>query len=42
MVENTTLHHYKDQLVNVVYRENHAKLINTKYNIADCQSRWFI
>jgi hypothetical protein len=25
-----------------VYREKHAKPINTKYNITDCQSRWFI
>jgi hypothetical protein len=27
--ENSTLHHYKDQLVNAVYSENHAKPINT-------------
>jgi hypothetical protein len=25
-----------------VYSENHAKLINTKCSITDCQSRWFI
>jgi hypothetical protein len=25
-----------------VYSENHAKPINTKCNITDCQSRWFI
>jgi hypothetical protein len=25
-----------------VYSENHAKPINTKYSITDCQSRWFI
>jgi hypothetical protein len=25
-----------------VYNENHAKPINTKYSITDCQSRWFI
>jgi hypothetical protein len=25
-----------------VYIEKHAKPINTKYSIADCQSRWFI
>jgi hypothetical protein len=26
----------------VVYSENYAKPINTKYSIADYQSRWFI
>jgi hypothetical protein len=25
-----------------VYSENHAKPINTKCSITDCQSRWFI
>jgi hypothetical protein len=25
-----------------VYSEKHAKPINTKCTIADCQSRWFI
>jgi hypothetical protein len=25
-----------------VYIENHAKPINTKCSLADCQSRWFI
>jgi hypothetical protein len=25
-----------------VYSENHAKPINTKCNITDCQSIWFI
>jgi hypothetical protein len=25
-----------------VYSENHAKPINTKCSINDCQSRWFI
>jgi hypothetical protein len=25
-----------------VYIENHAKPINAKYSITDCQSRWFI
>jgi hypothetical protein len=25
-----------------VYSDNHAKPINTKYSITDCQSRWFI
>jgi hypothetical protein len=25
-----------------VYIENYTKPINTKYNITDCQSRWFI
>jgi hypothetical protein len=25
-----------------VYSENHAKPINTKFSINDCQSRWFI
>jgi hypothetical protein len=25
-----------------VYSENHAKPINTKYSITDCQRRWFI
>jgi hypothetical protein len=25
-----------------VYREKHAKPINTKCSITDCQSRWFI
>jgi hypothetical protein len=25
-----------------VYSENHAKPINTKYSITDCQSGWFI
>jgi hypothetical protein len=25
-----------------VYRENHAKPINTKCSITACQSRWFI
>jgi len=25
-----------------VYIENHAKPINTKCSITDCQSRWFI
>jgi hypothetical protein len=25
-----------------VYSENHAKPINTKCRITDCQSRWFI
>jgi hypothetical protein len=25
-----------------VYIENHAKPINTKFSITDCQSRWFI
>jgi hypothetical protein len=34
--ENTTLHHYKDQLVNAVYSENHTKHINTKCRIIYC------
>jgi hypothetical protein len=25
-----------------VYSENHAKPVNTKCSITDCQSRWFI
>jgi hypothetical protein len=25
-----------------VYSENHAKPINTKFSITDCQSRWFV
>jgi hypothetical protein len=25
-----------------VYSENHAKPLNTKCSITDCQSRWFI
>jgi hypothetical protein len=25
-----------------IYSENHAKPINTKCSITDCQSRWFI
>jgi hypothetical protein len=25
-----------------VYIENHAKPINKKYSITDCESRWFI
>jgi hypothetical protein len=25
-----------------VYSENHAKSINTKFSITECQSRWFI
>jgi hypothetical protein len=25
-----------------VYSENHAKPINTKWSVTDCQSRWFI
>jgi hypothetical protein len=28
--------------ISVVYSENHAKPINTKCSITDCQSRWFI
>jgi hypothetical protein len=28
--------------VNAVYSENHTKPINTKCNITECQSRWFI
>jgi hypothetical protein len=40
--ENTTLHHYKDQLVNAVYSENHTKPMNTKCNVNDCQSRFSI
>jgi hypothetical protein len=25
-----------------VYSENHAKPINTKYSVTDCQRRWFV
>jgi hypothetical protein len=25
-----------------VYSENHAKAINTKWSVTDCQNRWFI
>jgi hypothetical protein len=25
-----------------VYSENHAKHINTKYSLTDCQSKWYI
>jgi hypothetical protein len=30
------------QEIIAVYSENHAKPINTKCSITDCQSRWFI
>jgi hypothetical protein len=31
---------FKD--IMAVYSENHAKPINTKCSITDCQGRWFI
>jgi hypothetical protein len=46
--ENTTLHHYKYQVVNAVkeiitvYSEKRTRPINTKYSITDSQSIWFI
>lgn len=36
--ENLTFHHYKDQLINAVYRENHTIQINTNWMVTDIET----